>query len=576
MNKGLINILLFLISFNALGQTLTLTIKTTDEIPPEIKYLNNKGKNFSSKQEAKKYLYQILTSLYSDGFLGASIDSIFQSENSLKALLTIGGKYEWAQLKNGNIDEEWLTRLGYKIKFMDNRKMHYEQVASILKSIVAYAANNGYPFATVYLKNVNIEQSNISAELFIEKGDFFAFDEIVVLGNAVISPGYLQNFLDIKIGDPYNEKLIRKIDNKLNDLGFLDVVKPTKVLFSQGKVKIKLFIDKRPTSRVNGILGLAPNSNGNNKLLITGDLSLNLVNPFGNGMALGLKWQKLQLNSQNLQLQCSYPYLFDLPIGASLDFNLEKVDTLYLNVDFKSSLFYQFSGDDKIAFFYEKSATNIISKTSNSNEGNRGYTSLNIDFYGASLSINSLDYMLNPRKGFFVETEGSAGVKKYKAKKNTSEASDTLKNENLIYKGTINSGIFLPLGQKGTLFTRLMSKKIFDPNIFFNQLYRFGGLNDLRGFDDGSIFADFYSILTVEYRFLTAKNDHLALFFDYAYYERMTTIENTIDRPFGFGLGYDFETKAGIFSINYALGKKFDDPIGFREGKFHFGYKGIF
>jgi len=43
------------------------------------------------------------------------------------------------------------------------------------------------------------------------------------------------------------------------------------------------------------------------------------------------------------------------------------------------------------------------------------------------------------------------------------------------------------------------------------------------------------------------------------------------DNPFGFGAGMSFETKAGIFSIMYALGKQFDNPIDMKSAKIHFG-----
>jgi hypothetical protein len=48
------------------------------------------------------------------------------------------------------------------------------------------------------------------------------------------------------------------------------------------------------------------------------------------------------------------------------------------------------------------------------------------------------------------------------------------------------------------------------------------------------------------------------------------------DTPFGFGAGISFETKAGIFSINYALGKQFNNPIELRSGKIHFGIVNYF
>ncbi len=86
-----------------------------------------------------------------------------------------------------------------------------------------------------------------------------------------------------------------------------------------------------------------------------------------------------------------------------------------------------------------------------------------------------------------------------------------------------------------------------------------------RGLNAESIFASTFSIVNVEYRYLLEENSFLFAFFNGAYYENKAVNRNIVDRPFGFGAGMSFETKAGIFSISYALGKQFDNPIEFRS-----------
>jgi hypothetical protein len=44
------------------------------------------------------------------------------------------------------------------------------------------------------------------------------------------------------------------------------------------------------------------------------------------------------------------------------------------------------------------------------------------------------------------------------------------------------------------------------------------------------------------------------------------------DYPLGFGAGINMQTRAGIFSLNYALGKQFDNPINVGNAKIHIGY----
>jgi len=41
---------------------------------------------------------------------------------------------------------------------------------------------------------------------------------------------------------------------------------------------------------------------------------------------------------------------------------------------------------------------------------------------------------------------------------------------------------------------------------------------------------------------------------------------------FGFGVGTNFNTRAGTFSISYALGKIINNPIQISNSKIHLGY----
>ena len=115
-----------------------------------------------------------------------------------------------------------------------------------------------------------------------------------------------------------------------------------------------------------------------------------------------------------------------------------------------------------------------------------------------------------------------------------------------------------------------------DSKLYKNELQFVGGINSLRGFDEGSIPVSLFSSLTFELRYLYEKYSNFFLFVDAAYYEQNSHTGFIKDNPLGFGVGTSFETKAGIFSVSYALGKQFDNPIQFSSAKVHFGFKNMF
>nr|MBA2413124.1 BamA/TamA family outer membrane protein [Burkholderiaceae bacterium] len=111
---------------------------------------------------------------------------------------------------------------------------------------------------------------------------------------------------------------------------------------------------------------------------------------------------------------------------------------------------------------------------------------------------------------------------------------------------------------------------------FDNELFRIGGLKTLRGFDEESITASSYVIGKLEFRYLLEQNSNLFLFYNLAWYERYTQSGYIKDQPSGFGAGINFETKLGIFSFSYALGKEFDNPVRIKAAKIHFGLVNYF
>jgi hemolysin activation/secretion protein len=153
---------------------------------------------------------------------------------------------------------------------------------------------------------------------------------------------------------------------------------------------------------------------------------------------------------------------------------------------------------------------------------------------------------------------------------------DSLGNRSAKFSVHWLANYYVPLAQKQVLKLGVHGASIYNRDLLTNELLRIGGNDALRGFDEESIFTSLYNIMTVEYRYLLDQNAFLSVFFDWAYTEKRLRDSYVNDFPFGFGAGLNFETKAGIFGISYALGRQNGDPLDFRSSKIHFGYVNIF
>ncbi len=575
--KKLTLILVFIILgiTNSFSQKIELSILFNDTTLKPSKIITH-NKYFEAAL-LNSELNKTITELNSKAYLTASIDSIIVDTTFYKAYLYLGKTYKWSYLKPINVDEEVLSKIGFRDKVFNNKPFNKNQLNSFIYRIINHYENNGFPFASLQLDSVKIEENTFRGNLVLNKHHRYIIDSVLIHGNATISKQYLQNYIRIKNGDSYNEALVKNITIRIKELPFVDEKQPFKVIFNESEAKIVLDLKKKLASRFNGILGVQPN-NETGKLRLTGDVKLNLLNSFRKGEEIYFNWRSIQEKTQDLTSGISYPFLFNTPFGLDYNFKLYKKDTTFIDVFNKIGIRYILKGNNYFSVFYQNKSSSLLST--------KGFSSLTVlpDFadissqlYGIGIHYAKLDYNLNPRKGFSIIAEGAVGKKNIKKNNALKESLyDGIKLNSSLYNANAVIDFYVPLSKRNVI--KLSSKNGFTINesLFDNELIRIGGLFTLRGFDEESIYTTLFSIGTLEYRFILEQNSFLYLFVDGAYYEKNNVKGYISDRPFGFGTGMSFDTKAGIFSIGYALGQQFDNPILFRSAKIHFGFINYF
>jgi hemolysin activation/secretion protein len=140
----------------------------------------------------------------------------------------------------------------------------------------------------------------------------------------------------------------------------------------------------------------------------------------------------------------------------------------------------------------------------------------------------------------------------------------------------LNAARYFKTGKQTTFKAAFNGGWVQSPRIFRNELYQLGGFRMLRGFDEESIYASAYAVITAEYRLLIGLNSFLYAFTDGALVRNNSQFANNSNSFFGTGLGLAFETKAGIFNVAFAAGKRNDLPFNLRQSKIHFGYVNFF
>lgn len=543
------------------------------------------SKTFKDSTAVVAELRNIIRQLQAAQYLEAGVDTLVRTDSIYTAFLHIGPAYRWAQLRNGNVEESFLAASGYRERLFRGVRFSYRQIVRLQESLLVAAENTGYPFARVQLDSLVAEGGALQAALVLDKGPLITIRSLKIEGDARISNAFLQQYLGIRPGMPYNRGKVIKLRQRLLQLPFLSLTADPGVVFQDADALISLPLQRRNASRFDFIIGVLPNSSQVGRLLLTGSFNGELHNQFGLGERIYARFEQLRPQTQRLDLQFTYPYALGLPFGADLQFGLYKRDTNFIDINFDVGIQYLLEGGNYLKVFWNRRTTNVLSVNATQllNSGALPDTlDVNHTFFGLEYAYERLDYRYNPRKGWRASARAAAGTKRIE-KNNQIESLgfgglyDSLVLRSFQYRLTVALEGYVPLFKRGVVKTALQGGFIFaqDP-ILANEQYRLGGNRLLRGFDEELIFATQYLVATLEYRFLLGTNSYLYLFGDAARTDALTantpTGVDTVDFPYGFGAGITFETRAGLFGVSLAFGGRQGLPVDFGAPKVHFGY----
>ena len=565
---------LFIIPFFCQAQIITLGIKS------------EKGSSYAQLTDRSSVAIKLQEKINEwryEGFLGASIDSTKTSNDSVIAYLTYGSPYTHIEINSPNLPDKYLNS---KKKYV----LDLPTFSKLQRKVVQDYENSGFPFISIALTNPQIKKDTLVAKMIVDPYIQFVYDTIVIRGNASVSKKYLSKYLEIEEGALYNEKNVRDIDIKLENLPLVKLKSKSQVVFFRGRAQIILDIEDTVIDRFDGIIGLAPNSDNSNEnaLLITGEVNVELNNLFKSGKQLQIQWKNYLKNSQKLDLSTTIPYLLNTKFGINGEFQLNKFDTLFLNLNSQISFRYQGNGNNYVQFYYQNIQSTLLSVDTNSIRLQEKIPSNNpysIDNYGISFYRKKVDNLNNPRKGFALSSNFGIGQKTIQKNRAINDLKfidsqtgksrslyDTIDLKYLRLNTSIDLTSFIPIKKKSTIHQNLSFRGIFSEQIFFNEYYNFGGFSTLKGFDKNEFFASKSLIYTLEYRYLIGQNSYIGLFLNASAYEDKIKSQSMIyDTPIGFGISSNLEIGQGVLNLSYALGSQKDNGFQLNTAKIHFG-----
>ena len=510
------------------------------------------SKSFSDFSSLETEVYLTKDKLIKQGYIDSKINQLIKQNDSLfEASLFIGKKINrFKVFFNSEFNIELLDFSEAQLH-SDYFVIETKNLESTLALLNKRIAEQGDPFSTLKLDNIRKEDSDlITANLKIKTNQKRRIDKIVVKGYDKFPKSYLKRFLKLKTGQSFNLNKIRKKTEGLQNLRFAKEVKSPEVLFTNDSTTLYIYTEKTKSNNFDGYLGFGTNEN-TNRIDFDGYIDLRLVNNLNFGESLNLFYKSDEIDQQTFDVNLTAPYLFGSPIGLDINLNIFRKDSTFSTTTQLLKLNYQINANHKTSIGLKGSvSSNLLDTNSNliddynSTFYQVGYNYIKPQFYDPLFPIS-----------FWFDINANFGRRTQDGRK---------LQQNIFALETYK---IINLSTRNSFFLRLTGASLTSDNYLNNELFRFGGINSIRGFEENSLVANLFGVLNTEYRYRLSNGIYIHSVIDAAYFENEITASKT--KLFGFGFGLGLLTKAGLFKLNYSSGKTENIPFKLSDSKIH-------
>ncbi|WP_296324803.1 POTRA domain-containing protein [Winogradskyella sp.] len=496
-------------------------------------------------------VYSLKNKLINQGFIDTKIESIEKENDSLfLAKLYLGKRLNIVRVFfNSTFDKSLLDF--FDIKLGENYfELDISQLENLLENLNRRIAEQGDPFSSLRLNNIKKKDETIIADLVIDANQKRYIDKIVVKGYEKFPKSYLRHFLKLKTAQQFNLEDIKEKTEELQNLRFAKEIKAPEVLFTNDSTVLYLYTEKTKSNNFDGFLGFGTNEN-TNRLDFDGYVDLRLVNNLNFGESLRLFYKSDEIDQQTFDVNINAPFLFGSPIGLNVGLKIFRKDSTFSTTSQQAKLNYQINPNHRIS----AGLKNIISSDLldlnstlindyDSNFYQIAYNYTKPQFYDLLFPIN-----------FYFDLNANFGNRTQNSRKQQ-QSSFSLE----AYK-------IFNLNAKNSVFLRLTGASLTSDDYLDNELFRFGGINSVRGFEENSLVANLFGVINTEYRYRLSNTIFVHSVIDAAYFENELT--DTKTKLFGFGFGLGLLSKAGLFRLNYSSGKAENVPFRLSDSKIH-------
>ncbi len=515
----------------------------------------------------------LLHRLQVEGYLDARIDSVSSHADSLTVLYASSGSlYRIRTLKVEGARKISPQDIKLGMRTQEGAPLNMEVLEADIEELLDAYDRLGLLTAEAKIRAVTPfrekGEAGIDLTIVVDEGRQPVLSEVRAVGARRTRSAFVARKAELDVGNPVSHFQPDVLRNELEGTGlFESVEQPSMLITETGEAVLVVALEEGPPGNFDAVLGYLPATGPEGNGSIIGNVDVSLRHLFGLGRSFAFKFNRLPARVTRVSFSGEDPHIAGRPVRGAVAFDGYQRDSTFTRQQWNAEAGYE------IVRGVELFATLSRERTRPGVDSLINVPRSNAWFAGLGFSVDKLDNPRNPRSGWSLTANFARGRKARKLSgmstdQTTASGEAVLRQKRLM----VDTRVFVPLRGRQTVLVAMESALLESGVYDESDLFRLGGANSLRGYNEEQFIGNVAGRGTVEWRYLLDPTSFIFAFFDLGFLGKPAAAETLqtlgtapaeVDRwalhP-GYGLGIRFGTNAGLFSVSLALNP--EDGLG--------------
>lgn len=436
----------------------------------------------------------------------------------------------------------------------------------------AYRAE-GYPLARVGVAAIRPtdDTETVTVHLSIDEGPQLWLKSIVLEGAERTRPAYVARAAGLAFDAPLRDYDGAALQQALEGTGlFEQVERPAIQIDADGGATLTVPLEERPPGVFDLVLGLLPDGGVGGSTALVGSGRLELENLFGGGREADLHLDQRPGRTSAVNVRLRDPFLLGRALDAEAAFSGVQRDSSYSTQSYRASLGYDVQPGWQVRATATRNVTRPGPRGQALQQGEQRVARSRSLRVGVGLRINRVDSRRSPRQGLRADLLIEQGRQQRTGRRVVE--GDTVRTQQTGRPARMQGHLrtFWPVGARQVVVAGGNARGVFTESYDISDLFRLGGFDSLRGYDEDRFIGRFVGRILVEHRLFVDRTSFVFAFAETGWVDR-PEIEGraaaTSWHPSA-GIGAELRTGLGRVNISYAMNP---DDGGPTDGRVHLG-----